>query len=280
MPLTQLTALDRTSPTFKDEADTFFGEDLPRFVDEVNDLEADLTTKQGIASAAATTATTQAGIATAAAGTATTQAGIATAAAGTAVNAPGTMGTSTTSATIGKGSKTLTTQTGKAFPLGGWLSISDSANPVTNRMDSITTGYNSTTGQLDFICVNAVGSGTISSWNISVGAQPGLKDFDQNIATTSGLNLGLYGGNFRSDNVVTAIAGTTVALANNATNYIEVSASGFSANTTGFTAGRFPIYTAVTSAGAITSIVDKRGDAVGIAAVASAAQSIFLYMNY
>lgn len=278
--MTPLGPFDRTDPAFKSQLDALFLTQIPNFVTEANALQADVTTKQGTASTAATTATTQAGVATSAAGTATAQALLATTAAGTAVNAPGTMGTSTTSATIGKGSKTLTTQASKAFPVGGWISVSDSASPATNRMDAITTAYNSTTGQLDFICVNAVGSGTIASWNISVGAQPGLKDFDQNIATTSGLNLGLYGGNFRSDNVVTPIAGTTVALANNATNYVEVSASGFSANTTGFTAGRFPIYTAVTSAGAITSITDKRGDAVGIAAVASAAQSIFLYMNY
>lgn len=278
--MTPIGPYDRTSPSFKSQLDDIFGVQIPSMVTELDDLQTDVTNKQGIATSAAGTATAQALTATSAAGTATAQALLATTAAATAVNAPGTMGTSTTSATIGKGSKTLTTQASKAFPVGGWISVSDSASPATNRMDAITTAYNSTTGQLDFICVNAVGSGTISSWNISVGAQPGLKDFDQNIATTSGLNLGLYGGNFRSDNVVTPIAGTTVALANNATNYVEVSASGFSANTTGFTAGRFPIYTAVTSAGAITSIVDKRGDAVGIAAVASAAQSIFLYLNY
>ena len=40
MPMTPLTGLDRTSPTFKTELDTFFLTDLPQFVTEANALEA------------------------------------------------------------------------------------------------------------------------------------------------------------------------------------------------------------------------------------------------
>src|SRR4051812_29647689 len=44
----------------------------------------------------------------------------ANAAAVTAVNAPGSGGTSTTSLTVGTGSKTFTTQTGKGWGVGQW----------------------------------------------------------------------------------------------------------------------------------------------------------------
>ena len=40
MPMTPLTGLDRTSPTFKTDLDTFFLSSLPRFVTEANALEA------------------------------------------------------------------------------------------------------------------------------------------------------------------------------------------------------------------------------------------------
>ena len=40
MPMTPLTGLDRTSPTFKTDLDTFFLSSLPQFVTEANALEA------------------------------------------------------------------------------------------------------------------------------------------------------------------------------------------------------------------------------------------------
>ncbi len=214
----------------------------------------------GTASTAATTATTQAN-------TATAQAVIAAAAAATAVAAPGTQGTSTSSVAIGYGTKSFITQTGKSFPLGGIVTIAASASPSVNRMDMVTTAYNSGTGQLDGIAINKRGSGTIASWTISISGAPGVKDFDQDTSATSNLNLALFGGNFRIDNVSTAIANSTVALTASQTNYVEVSASGFSANTTGFTTGRYPLYTAVTGVSSITSVTDNRGDAVGVTSV-------------
>ena len=40
MPMTPITGLDRTSPTFKTDLDTFFLSSLPQFVTEANALEA------------------------------------------------------------------------------------------------------------------------------------------------------------------------------------------------------------------------------------------------
>lgn len=78
-------------------------------------------------------------------------------------------------------------------------------------------------------------------------------------ATTSGLTLGYYGGNLLVDGVLTVITDGTVALSSGTTNYVEATRAGVvSANTTGFTAGQIPLFTAVTSGAAITTLTDVR----------------------
>lgn len=78
--------------------------------------------------------------------------------------------------------------------------------------------------------------------------------------THSGLDFAYGAGRVRSDNTITDTAAGTVALADDTTNYIEVDpATGtVSDNAVGFTAGKIPLYTAVTAAGAITTVTDKR----------------------
>lgn len=53
MTIDTLPALDRSSSTFRSDVDTFFGDQLPDFTEQVNELALDLTTKQAIASQAA-----------------------------------------------------------------------------------------------------------------------------------------------------------------------------------------------------------------------------------
>jgi hypothetical protein len=78
-------------------------------------------------------------------------------------------------------------------------------------------------------------------------------------STTSGLTLGYYGGIWWTGSALGTIADGTLVLANNTTNYVEAQANGtISSNTSGFTTGRAPLYTVVTSGGAITTITDKR----------------------
>ena len=79
-------------------------------------------------------------------------------------------------------------------------------------------------------------------------------------AAHSGLNFGYYGGLVHNDNVVTSTSDGTVALTNAATNYVEVNIStgAVTANTSGFTSGRIPLFTVVTSGGSISTVTDKR----------------------
>ena len=75
----------------------------------------------------------------------------------------------------------------------------------------------------------------------------------------SGLNFSYGIGIIRNDNVVTRVAAGSVTLTDNATNYIEVTAAGVvSANTSGYTEGRIPLYAVVTASGAIVSVQDDR----------------------
>ena len=80
--------------------------------------------------------------------------------------------------------------------------------------------------------------------------------------SSSGLIWYYYGGTMIVDGVVTQIANNTstgVTLSASATNYIEADRSGtVTKNTTGFTPGRIPLYTAVTNATTITSYTDCR----------------------
>lgn len=80
--------------------------------------------------------------------------------------------------------------------------------------------------------------------------------------SSSGLIWFYYGGALVIDGVLTIIpndATTGITLAASSTNYIEADRSGVvTKNTTGFTPGKLPLYTAVTSATTITSYTDYR----------------------
>jgi hypothetical protein len=78
--------------------------------------------------------------------------------------------------------------------------------------------------------------------------------------STSGLNWYCYGGIMMVDGVLTVLANpSAVVLTASTTNYIEATRAGVvSKNTTGFTAGAVPLYTAVTNTTTVTSYTDYR----------------------
>jgi hypothetical protein len=83
--------------------------------------------------------------------------------------------------------------------------------------------------------------------------------FGCDAANTSGLTFGYYGGVMFVDGVVTAISSGTIGLTLSTTNYVEATRAGVvSANTTGFTAGRIPLYTIVTVSSTISSVTSAR----------------------
>jgi len=93
----------------------------------------------------------------------------AAASAATATNAPGTSATSTTSLAIGTGTKALTVQTGKAFVVGQWVTVTSTATPA-NWMHGQITAYTSGTGALTVNVTAVGGSGTYAAWTIGLSA--------------------------------------------------------------------------------------------------------------
>lgn len=81
------------------------------------------------------------------------------------------VGTSTTSNSIGTGSKTFTTQTGLGFAAGQAVRIQDNAS-LSNYMLGTVSSYTTATGSLVVSVASTGGSGTIADWSISLSAQP------------------------------------------------------------------------------------------------------------
>lgn len=75
--------------------------------------------------------------------------------------------TSTTSLTVGTGSKSLTIQVGKSFQIGQSVRIASTASPA-NYMDGQVTAHNNSTGALTVNVTATGGSGTIAAWTISI----------------------------------------------------------------------------------------------------------------
>ena len=80
-----------------------------------------------------------------------------------------------------------------------------------------------------------------------------------NNTLTVGLTFAYYGGYILVDGVQTLVAAGTLTLTASVTNYIEMTRAGVvSSNSSGFTAGRIPLYTAVTNTVGITALTDFR----------------------
>lgn len=136
-------------------------------------------TNAAAAAASATSAAASAATATTKAADATTKAAEAAASAASAVNSPGTSGTSTTSLTVGTGSQTLTTQTGKNFAVGQRVTLARTAAPDTTWMYGVVSAYTSGTGAMTLAISTATGSGTYTDWTISLtGPISGIEQSD------------------------------------------------------------------------------------------------------
>lgn len=129
---------------------------------------ADAAAQVVLAEAQVTAAAAQVVLAENAAADAATAADDAYAAASAVMSNPATSGDSSTSTTLAAGSHTLTTDAGKSFGRGMWLTI---FNDEDHFMQGRCTAYNGTTGAIS-VAVKAddvTGSGTFTSWAIGVG---------------------------------------------------------------------------------------------------------------
>lgn len=116
---------------------------------------------------------------------------------------------------------------------------------------------NSTTN-LDTIQVNQAGKEVTANALFDALSGPSL--FGRRASATALLTWGYYGGNLLTDNgAITQVSNGNVSLTANATNYVEAARNGaVVVNTTGFTAGRMPMYTVVANATAASSYTDYR----------------------
>lgn len=129
MTIPTLPSLDRTSATFKTDLDAFFLTQLPATIPAFN-AEIERINLMAFGAYSAT---------------------------------------SSTSLTVGTGSKSLTIDTGKGFAVGQPVLIASTASP-TNYMSGQVTAYNSGSGAMTVNVTAIGGSGTVASWAVSVSA--------------------------------------------------------------------------------------------------------------
>lgn len=163
MPISPLPTIPvRNSDTFNQEAEALVAS-LPLFVTETNALEDNIQTIQAAVAYDAANVANDRNLAQVAVADAQAYALV-------AINAPGTNATSTTSLTIGSGSKTLIIQTGKSLVPGMFVVVANTAQPA-NYMAGQITSYDSFTGALVFNVTGTGGSGTFSAWTLSLSSQ-------------------------------------------------------------------------------------------------------------
>lgn len=215
MPITSLpTPPSRSDPVnFASRADSFMAA-LPTFATEANALQADVNSKESTATTAATTATTQATNAANSASAASTSATNAATSATAAQNfAAALTATSTTSLTIGAGSRVFTTQTSKQFLTGNPLFIYSQGSP-SNWMYGTVTTYSGSTLTMNITDSN--GSGTFTDWGISVSGIKGAT------GATGGISGGTLTGVLNYAGTVTIASASTTDIASAASNSIIV----------------------------------------------------------
>jgi hypothetical protein len=103
-------------------------------------------------------------------------------------------------------------------------------------------------------------TGNIKGATGATGAAGSIGDYAENSGSHSGLDFAYNAGKVRANNVIHTTAAGSITLANNTTNYIEVNptSGAISRSTVGFTSDLTPLFTVVTSGGAIITVTDCR----------------------
>lgn len=124
------------------------------------------------------------------------------------VASAGYSGTSTSTVTVGVGSKSLTTQPGLSYVPGAWVLIADSTAPSTNYMIGTVTSYADNTGAMLVNVVKSLGMGDIATWSISLSGPPGAAGSDAAV-TKSNVEAAVGGEVALQSDVFVTISGTT-----------------------------------------------------------------------
>ena len=108
-----------------------------------------------------------------------------------AMNLNSTTSVSTTSLTVGTGSKSLTVEAGKSYQVGMFVMVAYTTTPTT-WMHGVVTAYNSGSGALTVTVDAVMGSGTQTAWTVTQSAPtevlaPGtaFQDLGSNAAATA-----------------------------------------------------------------------------------------------
>lgn len=123
----------------------------------------------------------------------------------------GVTATSSTSLTIGTGSKTLTVETNKGFVVGMSLKIASTATP-NNYMIGTVTSYTSGTGALAVNVDTVGGSGTIDAWTVSIATMGDIDVAGGATETTSAVDIALTAASERVQVINMTAAGKLVTL--------------------------------------------------------------------
>jgi hypothetical protein len=129
----------------------------------------------------------------------------------TAINAPGTSATSTTSLTIGTGSKSLTVQTAKSFVVGMSVKIAYTNSP-TNWMHGDITAYDTSTGALTVNVTTINGSGTQTAWTVSLSGIAATAGVSSVTSTSGSANITLTAGSNGYQSVTMTAMGKHISL--------------------------------------------------------------------
>lgn len=141
----------------------------------------------------------------------------------------------------------------------GWTAfnnlISDLASVVSGKGASCI-GVEDSSGNLDATTVE----GAITEIYSDHATTRALTEvFNEDSDTTTGLTWGYHAGSIRNDNTITSVAAGTLALTDDATNYVECDGDGsITRNTTGFTSGQVPLRQIVVAGGVQSTSTDKR----------------------
>ena|SRR6218665_3606407 len=106
-----------------------------------------------------------------------------------AVNAPGTSGTSASSLVVAAGTKTLSTQTGKAWAVGQPVVISRTSAPTAVQMWGTVSAYDAATGTMTVEVPggSVLGSGTFTEWTIALVGRAGRSDLVASTSAATGI---------------------------------------------------------------------------------------------